>query len=185
MVTTGRPQQALTRERILDAAQAIVTEEGLEAVSMRRVAASLGAGAMSLYNHVPNKEALLAGLAERVFAQVQVPEGASRRELAGSWARSVRATLAANRQMLPLVLSRSQRMMLIGIARPLVEALVATGLSLDDARDVTSVLGRYVAGALVFDGASSAKRQADPAAMDRPFEVGLNALLDGLAGLDG
>ena len=185
MVTSGRQQQALTRERILDAAQAIVTEEGLEAVSMRRVAAALGAGAMSLYNHVPNKEALLGGLAERVFSQVQVPQGASRRELAGSWARSVRSTLIANRQMLPLVLARSQRALLIGIARPLVESLVATGMSVDDARDVTSVLGRYVAGALIFDGASSAKRKADRTAMDRPFEVGLTALLDGLPALDG
>jgi len=140
---------------------------------------------MSLYNHVPNKEALLGGLAERVLAQVEVPEGASRRELAGSWARSVRRTLVANRQMLPLVLSRAQRTTLVGIARPLVESLAAAGLPMADAREVAGVLGRYVAGSLIFEGAAAASGKVDRAAMDRPFEVGLEALLAGLPGLDG
>jgi AcrR family transcriptional regulator len=49
----------LSRERILKAALRIADEEGLEALSMRRLAADLDATPMALYNHVPNKDALL------------------------------------------------------------------------------------------------------------------------------
>ena len=64
----SRRNLPLSSERILDAAEGIARAEGVGALSMRRVAAELGTGAMSLYNHVPNKEALLGGLAERVLA---------------------------------------------------------------------------------------------------------------------
>ncbi|MGW2252603.1 TetR/AcrR family transcriptional regulator [Kitasatospora sp. NPDC001660] len=57
---TGRgPKPAHSRASIADAAVRIADAEGLDAVSMRRVAAALGAGTMSLYNYVPKKEHLL------------------------------------------------------------------------------------------------------------------------------
>jgi AcrR family transcriptional regulator len=180
------PHVPLSRERILDAAQALVLAEGVGALSMRRVAAELGTGAMSLYNHVRDKEALQAGLAERVLAQVDVPVGASRRELCASWTRSVRRVLLTNAPMLPLVLSASRRNTLSELGRILGRALDAAGMAERDARDVTSVLGRYVAGTLMFDGAV---RRGDSATiitvdeLDRTFEIGLEALLTGLDGV--
>lgn len=173
----SRRNLPLSRERILDAAEGIARAEGVGALSMRRVAAELGTGAMSLYNHVPNKEALLGGLAERVLAQVEVPVGASQRELAASWVRSVRSTFIANRALLPLVFTMPRRTMVVGIARSLVEALMKTGMAGDQARSVTAILGRYVAGALVFDGSSG---RADTEVRERDFDRGLTALLDGL-----
>ncbi|WP_369826219.1 TetR/AcrR family transcriptional regulator C-terminal domain-containing protein [Kitasatospora sp. MBT66] len=57
---TGRgPRPAHSRTSIAAAAIVIADAEGLDAVSMRRVAAALGAGTMSLYNYVPKKEHLL------------------------------------------------------------------------------------------------------------------------------
>ncbi|ROO84585.1 TetR family transcriptional regulator [Actinocorallia herbida] len=64
----------LTRERIVDAAVALVERNGPDALSMRAVANELGVAVMSLYNHVPNKAALLKGIAERVMADLDLPE---------------------------------------------------------------------------------------------------------------
>ncbi|SEH00103.1 regulatory protein, tetR family [Nonomuraea solani] len=65
---------ALNREKVLDAALALADEEGIDGLTMRRLAKVLGVEAMSLYNHVSNKADLLDGIAERVFAQVERPD---------------------------------------------------------------------------------------------------------------
>ncbi|MBG0854421.1 TetR/AcrR family transcriptional regulator C-terminal domain-containing protein [Streptomyces spinoverrucosus] len=60
------PRPTLTLDRIVEAAVRIADAEGLEAVSMRRVAAELGTGAMSLYRYVPGKAELLDLMLDRV-----------------------------------------------------------------------------------------------------------------------
>src|SRR4029078_6816327 len=67
MATTRR--KPLSRERILDTALAIVDEDGIEALSMRKLGQSLGYEAMSLYNHVANKDDLLDGILDLVMAE--------------------------------------------------------------------------------------------------------------------
>ncbi len=62
-VTSAKIRERLTRDRVIEAALEIMDAEGLEAVSMRRVAREVGVEAMSLYNHVRDKEDLLAGIA--------------------------------------------------------------------------------------------------------------------------
>jgi len=62
----------LTRERIVDAAVALVERHGETALSMRAVAAELNVAPMSLYNHVPNKAALLDGIAYRVMSGLEL-----------------------------------------------------------------------------------------------------------------
>jgi AcrR family transcriptional regulator len=69
-------REPLNREKILDAALVIADELGLGGLSMRRLAKALGVEAMALYNHVANKTAILDGLAERVFAEVETPDPA-------------------------------------------------------------------------------------------------------------
>jgi AcrR family transcriptional regulator len=59
----------LTEAGIYDAALRLIDAEGVEALSMRKLAAELGANPMSLYHHVPNKAALLHGVAGVVSAQ--------------------------------------------------------------------------------------------------------------------
>ncbi|MEJ3652023.1 TetR/AcrR family transcriptional regulator C-terminal domain-containing protein [Actinomycetes bacterium KLBMP 9759] len=63
-------REPLTREKILDVALGIADEEGLDGLSMRKLAKALGVEAMALYNHVANKAEILDGLADRVFAQL-------------------------------------------------------------------------------------------------------------------
>jgi len=57
----------------LEAAVRFVDREGLEALSMRKLGAVLGVEAMSLYNHVPNKDALLDGMVDLLLAELEVP----------------------------------------------------------------------------------------------------------------
>ena len=63
-------RQPLSRERVLRGALELADEQGLDAVTMRSLGQALGVEAMSLYNHVDNKEAVLDGLAELVVAEI-------------------------------------------------------------------------------------------------------------------
>jgi AcrR family transcriptional regulator len=67
------PPLPLSRERVLDAALRLADEAGIEALSMRKLAEVLGVKAMSLYNHVANKDDLLDGMVDRVIGEIEVP----------------------------------------------------------------------------------------------------------------
>lgn len=63
-------RKPLSRELVLATAVALVDSDGIQALTMRRLAAELGVEAMSLYYHLPAKEALLDGVVESVFAEI-------------------------------------------------------------------------------------------------------------------
>jgi len=65
-------RSALSRERIVERAIAIADAEGIEAISMRRIAADLGATPMALYNHVANKDELMNGIAGQLLKEIDV-----------------------------------------------------------------------------------------------------------------
>ena len=73
MVDT-KPRIPLSKERVLQAAVALADEDGLEALSMRRLADELGVKAMSLYNHVANKDDLLDGIVDAAYAEIVTPD---------------------------------------------------------------------------------------------------------------
>jgi AcrR family transcriptional regulator len=64
---------ALTRDRVLSAAVSLADEQGIGALSMRQLGARLGVEAMSLYNHVRNKDEILDGIVEAVVEEIAVP----------------------------------------------------------------------------------------------------------------
>jgi AcrR family transcriptional regulator len=68
-----RRRVPLTRERVLRAALALADDGGDEALSMRNLGRKLGVEAMSLYNHVANKEDIVDGIVDLVFAEIDVP----------------------------------------------------------------------------------------------------------------
>ncbi len=88
----GRP--SLTRASVLAAAVAIADEEGLAALSMRSVARALGVEAMSLYHHVRNKEDMLDGMVDTVFAEFHLPR------IDGDWRTEMRARSLSARAVL-------------------------------------------------------------------------------------
>lgn len=72
-----RPSRTpLTRDRVLATAVEVADERGVNAVTMREVAARLGVEAMSLYNHVANKDDILDGMLDHVIEQVELPADA-------------------------------------------------------------------------------------------------------------
>jgi len=65
----------LNRERVLQAASALADAGGIESLTMRKLGEGLGVEAMSLYNHVANKDDLLDGMVDGVFAEIVLPSG--------------------------------------------------------------------------------------------------------------
>lgn len=104
---TPRAKPGLSRERVLDAALAVLDREGLEALSMRRLGAELGVEAMSLYRYVPSKSALLDGLHERILAEVTPPPAARTwRGYVRHQAKALRRALLAHPNAVPLFATR-------------------------------------------------------------------------------
>jgi AcrR family transcriptional regulator len=100
----GRPDR---RREILDAALAIADEQGLDAITMRAVAARVGVTAMALYPHVRSKEDLLDGLVGRLLSELSLPDPAKPwpdrlREIA----RSARETARRHPAVMPLLFAR-------------------------------------------------------------------------------
>jgi AcrR family transcriptional regulator len=98
MATHTDPDQAtrtrLSRERVLRAAVGLADDQGIESVSMRKLAQELGVDPMSLYNHVANKEDLLDGMVDLVIGEID--PGPSD----GDWKTVLRARAMAARETL-------------------------------------------------------------------------------------
>jgi len=84
----------LTRERVLQAAIRTADDEGIESLTMRKLARELGVEAMSLYNHVANKEDLLAGIVDAVAGEIELPTRAR------DWKRAIRRSAISSRDVL-------------------------------------------------------------------------------------
>lgn len=102
MAKSGEP---LTRQRVLEAALYLIDQEGLEGFSMRKLGASLGVEAMSLYNHVESKRAVFDGVIELLIVHTPLPvhPNATPREELWAIAHAFRDVLRAHPRVLPLV----------------------------------------------------------------------------------
>jgi AcrR family transcriptional regulator len=89
-----QPRIPLSRERVLHEAVALADAGGIEALSMRKLGEALGVEAMSLYNHVANKEDLLDGMIDVVFGEIDLPDDAD------GWRAAIRRRAISVRQAL-------------------------------------------------------------------------------------
>ncbi len=149
-VTRTRGQRAgLTRPAILRAAVELADREGLAALSMRRLGAELGVEAMTLYHHLPSKDALLDGMVEQVAAEAAPPEfePASWQEAMRDYAHSLLAALSAHPNVLPLFVSRPattpQNLQTMEVA---LKSLHSAGFELPRALDVVRSLAGFILG---------------------------------------
>ncbi|MFJ6985195.1 MULTISPECIES: TetR/AcrR family transcriptional regulator [unclassified Streptomyces] len=143
------PKPGLTLERIVETAVAVADREGLDAVSMRRVATELGTGAMSLYRYVPGKAELLDLMLDRV--QRPGPDGLGE----GGWRTALetlaRATLALHRRH-PWLLRVNQSRPVLGPAtldgmEKVLARIRPMGLSDPELISVIIMIDGYVVGA--------------------------------------
>ena len=132
----GRPkagQERLSRERILEAALGLVDEEGMEALNMRRLGAKLGVDPMSIYRHLPSKEAVVSGLVEKVFSEMEVepPQGQDWRERVRAWAGAYVGLVRSHPNLVLQIVSDAAAVSdaMLQISEPLYAALWEVGLS--------------------------------------------------------
>jgi len=143
-----RRSDPLTRDRILDAGLALADAVGVEGLSMRKLADTLGTGAMSLYNHVANKDDLIDGMLDRLASDWVVARPAD------DWKGTLRASLISSHASLVahpwacvLMASRPN----VGMARMayfdgILQTLLAAGFSPRQARHGFLALDTQVLG---------------------------------------
>ncbi len=112
MARSARPatedRTPLTRERVLRAAVAFADSSGIGSLSMRKLGEVLGVEAMSLYNHITNKDELLDGMVDLVFSEIDLPAGGADWKTAmRQRAVSAREALTRHRWAIGLMESRS------------------------------------------------------------------------------
>jgi TetR/AcrR family tetracycline transcriptional repressor len=152
VVSTREP---LTRDRVIEAALRVMDEEGLEAVSMRRVAREVGVEAMSLYHHVDDKEDLLDGICERVMAEFDFPAPVDDwAENCRRGARAWRRLLQAHPAVMRLFAEQRGPARSIESMRPMefaLRILHASGLSDRDTAQAFHAFGGYIQGFVMME----------------------------------
>lgn len=134
---------ALTRERVLRAAIALADASGIESLTMRELGRSLGVEAMSLYNHVANKEDLLDGMVDMVVGDIAVPPAGTH------WREAMRARCSSAHDML--------------VAHPWAAVQITSRYSIGPGmmRYLDATLGRLREGGFSMDGALDAWNTLD------------------------
>ena len=170
-------------DRILATALDLVDGSGIEALSMRRLAAKLGVDPMAIYHHLPNKAAVISGLVQMVFSQMQLPASTG-----GDWAQQVRAWVHAYRDLTrahphlvlqivtdPVSVSQAAEM----ISEPLHAALMAAGVPAAKIPACAGLLVDYVNGFSLAD--AGPRPQGGPSQAE--FDTGLDVIILGLQAL--
>jgi AcrR family transcriptional regulator len=130
----------LTRDRVLVTAVELADTAGIDALTIRRLAERLGVEPMSLYYHVPNKEAILDGIVDLVFQEIeQAVGGFAVAETDAAWKSTLRGRILAAREVM--------------LRHPWTPGVMDTRaqLGLTTARYVDSVVGTLRSGGLSFD----------------------------------
>jgi AcrR family transcriptional regulator len=203
---SGGRSTGLTREAIVATAIAVADADGLDAVSIRRVAGDLGVRPMSLYTHIASKEDLLDLMVNEVVAEALVPE-----PLPDDWRAAIREIAVRSHDAFlahPWTLQAFSQRPRIGpntLRHAEQSSAAVAGLGLDErtAGTVLAVVDDYAVGhamravfvpheAQLRDLLAETLRAADPSEfphltaaqvavpLDHSFEIGLDALLEGL-----
>jgi AcrR family transcriptional regulator len=138
----------LSRERVLEAAVAYADHHGLDALSMRKLADELGAGAMSLYHYVPNKVDLIDGMVDIVFEEIEPPApGPDWKEAMRRRALSTRAALNRHRWAVGHMEGRTTHgPATLRLHDAVLGCLRAAGFSIEDTVHAYSVQDAYIYG---------------------------------------
>lgn len=198
----ARPRTPLlTRQRIRDTTLAMIDEDGIPGVSMRRLAERLGVQAGSLYSHYANKEEVLDAVANLLVSSVDTSGFESGwREGLVTWARSYRTALVAHPNAVALIASGAKRReVFLEMANAVHGGLVGAGWPARRATEISGAVKYLVIGAASTPFASgfaddvrvyldryphltqAHRLAADAARIDHDsFELGLQSMLRGL-----
>jgi AcrR family transcriptional regulator len=166
------PRPRHSREDVVRAAVAIADSDGLDAVTFRSVAARLGTGVMSLYNYVPDKQALVYDMAELVGAELDLPEPS------GDWRADMHLVAGKQRDLAhrhPWLIAAVSHLQPLGPATlALLEfalgALEPTGLSARDRLEMIALVNGFALNMVRTELAGRAAA-ADPEQEGRQFAM--------------
>lgn len=149
--TVARTRERLTRDRVVEAAISIMDQEGLDAVTMRRVAREVGVEAMSLYNHVRDKDDLLDGVRLHLFREFSFPDldGSDPFEDGRKVAHAWRDLMTTHPNLLELMAEARGLPSTVEAYRPMEFALAAIrrmGVPDDEVVQVFHTFGGYIQG---------------------------------------
>lgn len=152
-VTVANPKHRapLSRERIARAALELMDREGLEGCTMRALGAKLKVEAMSLYHHVPNRDALLDAVMELVVDEIEIP-------VSGPWTERLRRAAWSHREAAlrhphawPLLVTRPYGTdRLLKYCDELCAIILAAGLDAEASARLFRMLGHFMDGALLY-----------------------------------
>jgi AcrR family transcriptional regulator len=177
----GRDNGQLNRSMILQTALRIVDRDGVDGLSMRRLSEAVGRDPVMLYRHVPNKAAVLDGVAELVLAQLSVdstdPDWAAQLRTV---ARDFRQLALTHPNVVPLLVTRPLATPLgqrpPGMLRPLEDVLAlltSAGFTGEDALHIYRVLFGYLYGHILNELQEVIER---PEETDHVLRLGLHRL---------
>lgn len=141
------PRTRLNRSRVIQAAIGLVDEDGMEALTMRALAEALGVKAMSLYNHVQNKDDLVDGMVDVIYREIALPGETDWKTAMRDRAISARQVLTRHPWAIALMESRTTP----GPANlhhhdTVLAVLRDAGFSIQDATFAYSVIDSYIYG---------------------------------------
>jgi AcrR family transcriptional regulator len=174
-VADGLRREPLTRERILRTALRIMDLEGLDAITMRRIGRELGVEAMSLYNHVEDKEDILEGISELVLSEFEFPEPVEDwEESVRRGARAWRSLLLAHPNVCTLLSERRKPIASPEALRPIeyaLDVLHRAGLTEKETVQAFRLFGGYVMGSVTMQ-VGNMMTGVDGAPLMTPEELG-------------
>jgi AcrR family transcriptional regulator len=175
----GRPragQETLSRGRILKAALRLVDEEGMGALSMRRLGADLGVNPMSIYHHVPGKDAVISGLVELVFSgmQVRYPDGSHWQARVRAWAQDYRDLVRSHPNLVLEIVSSAAAVIeaVLLVNEPLYAALDEAGLPPTQVMQAADSVVDFVHGFALAEGTQPPERPFDRRELLERLEAG-------------
>lgn len=145
---SAEPRAPLSRERVLRAALVLADMGGIESLTMRKIGQELHVEAMSLYNHIANKDDILDGIVDLVFSEIALPSGHV------DWKTAMRQRAISARDVLlrhPWATSLMQSRTKPGSATlrhndAVIGSLRKAGFTIDMAAHAFSVLDGYIYG---------------------------------------
>ncbi|WP_067186792.1 TetR/AcrR family transcriptional regulator [Microtetraspora niveoalba] len=184
MAVSARRGTPLSPEEIHAEALRLIDERGVEALSMRKLAAALDVNPMSLYHHVPNKEALLDGVRGLVLSEIELPadDSSDWREQIRALGAGLRALAHRHPSLYPYMCAHPGLMHQDGVAEVLRRVLTAAGVPAERLGAMRNALFAFTAGFLL-----SEINGVFPAPDDAAFEEALTLIVNGLSayGRDG
>jgi len=141
-------RRPLTRERILHVGMRLIDQQGLEAFTMRKLAQEFGVDPMALYRHFENKDALLDGVADVLWGEVELPGGnTSWEELLRAVAISIRAVAQAHPHAYALLCNnQSLSLAMLRLSDVMLTHLQQAGFAQKRASEVICIVCSYALG---------------------------------------